>query len=208
VAVVWLCGGIAVASCLTGLGIASALLGYSHTLSVKPAADQTAKAIVDAFRRSELKTVVSGMMSLAPNSEVKLASGQTVNLEKGATVSLDPNSSVRVVGDFKLDMPQPSKQQLQLDTTSKSEELPFTNYTIFRSVSYGSGEVVTGWHFDLSDTLRPKNQFCYYTQNVEKGLAAKYTIAVNASPLRPSPLAKLSFDFDGALAACTWFSGA
>ena len=105
-------------------------------------------------------------------------------------------------------MPQPSKQQLQLDTTSKSEELPFTNYTIFRSVSYGSGEVVTGWHFDLSDTLRPKNQFCYYTQNVEKGLAAKYTIAVNASPLRPSPLAKLSFEFDGALAACTWFSGA
>ena len=52
IAFVWLCGGIAVASCLTGLGIGSALLGYSHTLSVKPAADQTAKAIVDAFRRS------------------------------------------------------------------------------------------------------------------------------------------------------------
>jgi len=53
--------------------------------------------------------------------------------------------SVRVVGDLKIDMPQPSKQQLQLETTSASDELPFTNYTIFRSVNYDTGAVVTGW---------------------------------------------------------------
>jgi len=75
-------------------------------------------------------------MSLAPNSEVRLASGQTVRVEEGTTVKLDPSSSVRVVGDLKIDMPQPSKQQLQLETTSASDELPFTNYTIFRSVGY------------------------------------------------------------------------
>src|SRR5947209_17250164 len=105
-------------------------------------------------------------MSLASDSEVKLAAGQTIALEEGAVVKLDPTSSIRVVGDLKVDMPQPSKQQLQLETTTKSDELPFTNYTIFKSVAYGSGEVVTGWSFDLSDTLRPRNQFCYYTQKV------------------------------------------
>jgi hypothetical protein len=208
VAFVWLAGGAAIASCLVGCGVALGLLGYSYVVSVQPTADKIAQTIVDAFKQSEIKTVVSGSMSLAADSEIRLAAGQTVALEDGAIVGLDPNSSIRVVGDLKVDMPQPSKRQLQLDTTTKSEELPFTNYTIFKSVSYGSGDVVTGWSFDLADTLRPRTQYCYYTQKIGKGLSAKYTMAINATPIRPSALAKLSFDFDAALANCIWFSGA
>jgi hypothetical protein len=45
----WLCGGTAIALCLTGLGLAAAFYGYSFMLSVRPAAEQTAKALVDAF---------------------------------------------------------------------------------------------------------------------------------------------------------------
>lgn len=208
IAFAWLGGGAAFACCLAGMGFASAFYGYSYMLSVKPAAEQAAKALVEAIERSQFKTTVSGTMSLAPNSELKLAPGQIVKLEERTTVKLDPNSSVRVVGDLKVDMPQPSKQQLQVDTTGRGSELPFTSYTIFRSVPYASGNVVTGWNFDLADVLRPKAQHCYYTQSVDKGLAAKYSIAFDGSPQRPSPLAKLSFDFDGALANCVWFSGA
>jgi hypothetical protein len=204
----WVSGGVAAATCLTGLGVAAALYGYSYVPSVKPAAEQTAKAFVDALERSQIRTIVSGTMSLAANSEVKLAAGQTIRFEDGTTLKLDPNSSIRVIGDLKVDNPKPSKQQLQLDTTSRSEELPFTNYTIFRSVGYGAGTVVTGWHYELSDPLRPRTQHCYYQQSVEKGISAKYTIAVNGSQRRPSPLAKLSFSFDGAVANCIWFSGA
>src|SRR5262249_52159885 len=36
----------------------------------------------------------------------------------------------------------------------------------------------TGWRYDLSDTTRPKLQYCYYTQALDKGLSAKYTLAV------------------------------
>ena len=208
IAFAWLAGGAAIALCLIGFGLALAFVGYSYVLSVQPTADKIAKAIVDAFKRSELKTVVSGTMSLAADSEVRFAAGQTVALENGAIVKLDPNSTIRVVGDLKVDMPQPSKQQLQLGTTSKSEEQPFTNYTIFKSVAYGSGEVVTGWNFDLADTLRPRNQYCYYKQQVGKGISAKYSLAINAMPISPSPLTKLSFDFDSALSNCIWFSGA
>jgi hypothetical protein len=118
----WFAGGVAIASCFTGLGIAAAFYGYSYVVSVKPAAEQTAKALVDALERAQLKTMVTGTMSLAPNSEVKLAAGQTVRVEEGTTIKLDPSPSVRVVGDLKIDMPQPSKQQLQLETTSASEE--------------------------------------------------------------------------------------
>ena len=204
----WLCGGAAIAVCMTGIGFAFAFLGYSFMLSVKPAAEQTAKALVKALEHAELKATVSGNLALNPNSEIKLAAGQTVKLADGGIVKLDPNSSVRVIGDLKYDVPQPSKQQLQEDTAGGGHELPFTSYTIFKTTNFGVGDVVTGWGFDLSDPIRPKYQYCYYTQRVVKGRAYKYTIASDGAPRRPSQLAKLPFNFDGAVSNCIWFSGA
>jgi hypothetical protein len=200
----WLCGGLAIACCLSSLGLASALYGYSHMISVKPAAERTARALADAIERAELKTTVSGIMSLSPNSEVRLAAGQTVKLAEGTTLKLDPSSTVRIAGDVK--MPQPSNRQLQPNTMSGGQ-LPFTTYTVFRSVEHGSGRVETGWNYDLSDTTRPRSQYCSYIQRVGKGTQIKDVIAVNGFPRRPSPLVKASFDFDAALANCTWFSG-
>src|SRR5262245_32603224 len=152
----WLCGGVAIAVCLAGFGCALALVGYGHTLAVRPAAELTARALADAMQRTKLKTTVSGRMSLSSDSELTLAAGQTVRLNDDAIVKLDPSSSVRIIGNLKVDVPQPSKQQLQLDATTKTDELPFTNYTIFRDVNYERGHVVTGWNYDLSDTTRPR----------------------------------------------------
>jgi hypothetical protein len=202
----WLCGGAAISLFLSGLGVAFALYGYSNTVSARPAAELIAEALTKALEGAELKTTVSGTMSLAP-AELKLADHQKVRLEDGAVVKLDPNSSVRIIGDLKVDMPQPSKQQLQLSARAGSDEVPFTTYTIFTTVKFGSGAVETGWNFDLSDTVRPKFQFCYYRQDITKGLTTKYVLAVNDSPRRPGALQKLSFDFDSALSNCTWFSG-
>jgi hypothetical protein len=203
----WICGGWAIASCLIGIGIAAALYGYSVMISVKPAAEQIASALRDAFARAELKNYVTGKLSLTPGSELTLAPNQTVKLAEGAVVRLDPNSSVRVVGDLRVDVPQPSKQQLQLDATSGSKELPVTQYTVFKTVVYGTGYVITSWNFELPDTARPYYQRCYYEQHLDQGLAATQTIAVDGSPRPVSALAKLPFDFEGALAGCTWFSG-
>jgi hypothetical protein len=197
--------GAAIALCLTGLGVAAALYGYSFMLSVKPAAEQTAKALVQAFERAELKTTVSGVMSLSPKTELRLASGQTVKLEEGAMVGLDPNASVRIVGDIKI--PKPSPEQLQVNTPNGSDELPFTSYTIFKTVNYGSGNVETGWAYDLSDTMRPKYQYCFYTQAFDKGLAGRIALAENGFPRKSSTSGRLPFDFEDAVANCIWFSG-
>jgi hypothetical protein len=203
----WCCGGVASFLALTGLGVAATFWGYSYVHSVKPAAERTANALVEALQRTEIKTTISGTMSLAPNFQLRLAPGQTVRLEEGAIVALDQQSTVRIV-DMRIDTPQPSKQQLQVGATSKSDELPFTNYTIFKHVNVGKSSIVTGWDYDLSDTLRPRSQFCYYTEKSEKsGPAVKYMIALNGAPYRASPLAK-SADFDGTVANCIWFSGA
>jgi hypothetical protein len=203
IAFAWLCGGGAIAAVLVGSGVALALAGYSHMISVRSAAEETAKALVDALQHAELKAQVSGTMSLTPDSQLRLARGQIVRLDEGATVRMDPSSSVHVVGDLKVEVPQP----FQADTTSASNDLPITDYTIFRNVTYGSGRVVSGWQYDLSDSLRPKFEYCYYSENIERGLAAKYTLAVNGSARRPSEPSKTAFDFDGAVANCFWFSG-
>lgn len=203
----WMCGGWAIASCLVGAGIALAFLGYSYMISVMPAAELAAKAIGEAFKRAELKTIVAGSMNLSPDSELSIAGGQTIRLQEGAIAKLDPSSSVHIIGDLKVNVPQPSKQQLQLDATTGNKELAFTRYTIFNAASFGSGTVTTGWSFDLSDTSRPTYQRCYYEQVLDKGIAATQTIAIDGSPRRPSALTKLSFDFDGAVANCIWFSG-
>jgi hypothetical protein len=202
----WLCSGCAIAACLISAGIAAALLGYSHMISINPSAEIAAKALGDAFQKAQIRTSVTGTMVLA-NTEVSLAKDQSVKLAEGSVVKLDPGSSVRVTGDFKTDVPQPSKRQLQLDATTTSKDLPFTRYTVFKSAPFGAGVVVTGWNFELTDTSRPHFQRCYYEQFLDKGIAATQTIAIDGSPRRPSALTKLSFDFDGALGNCTWFSG-
>ena len=208
IAFLWLCGGIASAATLTAIGVAIAFWGYSYAISVQSAAEVTSKALVSALQQAKLKTTVTGTMALAPSSEVKLSPNQLVKIASGATIKLDPESSIRVVGDLKVDIPQPSERQLQLDAKSNSgETLPTTDYTIFRAVAFGGGEVVTGWNYGLSDPTKPRVQYCYYSRNIEKGLAAKYTLAFNGTANRPSLLAKTSFDFDGAVGNCLWFSG-
>lgn len=200
----WLCGGAAIACVLSSFGVALAFYGYSYIISIRPAAEQTANAIVRAIEHAKLKAAITGTVALAQHSEVKLAPSQTIKLAEGTTLRLDPNSSVRVIGDLK--MPQPSAYQLQPDIMS-GDQLPFTSYTIFRSVNFGAGRVETGWSFDLSDTTRPKTQYCSYIQTIAKGAQTKDVIAVNGVASRPTDATKIRFNFDGAVANCVWFSG-
>jgi hypothetical protein len=202
----WSCGGAAIAMLLTAGGVAIAFAGYSQLISVKPAADEVAKALVISLESAELRTTVTGTMALSGNTEIKLAPGQRIKLQEGSTVALDPSSSVRVVGDLKLDYPQPSKEQLQLGLKTKSDELPFTSYTIFRTVAFSTGKVVSGWKFDL-DNPRPKFQYCYFAQNVDTGVARNQTIAINGSPNTAASSSRLGFNLEAAVSNCAWFAG-
>jgi hypothetical protein len=207
VAFCWFAAGLASFAVLAGAGIALALYGYSFVVSPAAATGMLAKAFVKAISESKMSTVVRGTMELPPTAELTIAKGQTVALAEGSAVKISPDSSIRVVGDFKFDVPQPSKQQLQIDATSRSKEIPFTRYTVFKQVKFNTGNVVTGWSFELSDPLSPTFQHCYYEEMLANNVSASQTIGVNGLPRRPSALSKLTFDFDGALANCFWFSG-
>ena len=204
----WLCGGAAIATCLAASGVALAFLGYSYMVSVKSASDEIAKALVVALQQTKLKTNISGTVSLSPDSTLRLADGESVKIDqRTSTVQLDPNASVRMIGDLKVDVPQPSKEQLQEETTSKNDDLPITDYTIFRNVPYSTGAVVSAWSYDLSDTVRPKSQFCYYTEDVARGIATRLRLAINGVVVPRSKAFKPTFDINAAAANCVWFSG-
>ncbi|WP_315736542.1 hypothetical protein [Bradyrhizobium sp. SZCCHNR1093] len=198
--------GLGLCAALWGVGIGFAFFGYSKTTSSDAAANRIASAVAEGISRAQVKTIVGGTMMLAPTAELRLAGGQTVGLDPATTVSLDPDSTVKMIGDFKLDVPQPSKEQLQVDTTSISKELPSTRYTVFRFVRFGSGSVVTAWNFELTDTATPNFQRCYYEEILSSGVSAIQNIAFNGLPKPPNALNKMSFDFDGAVANCIWFA--
>jgi hypothetical protein len=60
----WLCGGCAIAACLISTGLAAALLGYSYMISVSPSAEIAAKALSDALQKAQIRTSVTGTMTL------------------------------------------------------------------------------------------------------------------------------------------------
>ena len=97
---------------------------------------------------------------------------------------------------------------MQLEATSKSRELPFTNYTIFKSVNFDRGRVETGWSFDLSDPNKPQFQYCKYIQPVNKGASTNLLLAVNGAIQRQSTGKTPSVSVDAAALNCIWFSGA
>lgn len=198
--------GLGLCTALWGVGIGFAFFGYSKTTSSEAAANKIASAVTEGISRAQVKTIVGGTMTLAPTAELRVADGQTISLDPSTTVRLDPDTTIKVVGDFKVDVPQPSKEQLQVDATSSSKELPSTRYTVFRFVRFGSGSVVTAWNFELTDTATPNFQRCYYEETLSGGVSAIQNIAFNGLPKPPNALNKLSFDFDGAVANCIWFA--
>ena len=65
----WLCGGLAIAACLTASGVAFAFLGYSYMVSIKPTADEIARALASALQSSDFKANVTGNVALSPKVE-------------------------------------------------------------------------------------------------------------------------------------------
>jgi hypothetical protein len=58
-----------------------------------------------------------------------------------------------------------------------------TQFTIFKTVPFGNGEVVTGWIFADSNQTNPANQYCYYSEKAEATIAVRTDLATNGTML-------------------------
>jgi hypothetical protein len=191
-------GGMGLLAAMLGAGIGLACFGYSYVTDGRAQAQKMADAMVQALEKAQLTTT----------GDVKLADGSTVGVAPGGQVTLAPNSVVRVDPSsiVNADMPpRPTATVTPIPATSPQNRV-VTQFTIFKTVSFGNGEVVTGWIFADSNQTNPATQYCYYSEKADDTIAVRTDLATNGtmlSNLKPRP----GMDLIAAYNSCVWFSG-
>ena len=174
---------------MIGLGVGFAFLGYAKLRDATGATERLADILARALEKTTMHAALDPAAS--------------VHLQPGATVGLDPNAQVHV-SDLPA-LPRPTSAQLRGGGNPASKAAVQTNYTVFRNVKFGAGEVVTGYNFSPDATL-PDRQYCYYASGPDDQSYVTTPIAANGRfipPLHPAA----DFDPTKAAAECLWFDG-
>jgi hypothetical protein len=208
---VWHLTGVGAMFALIGLGVGVGFFGYSYVHDPRTSAQKMAEAFAEALEKSTLRT--TGEVKLDPQATVRLdANGAQVRVDPtgtvrldttGAVVRLDPNSVANLRG-VPPDVPRPTEHQLRPSTLPQANVV--TNYTVFQTVKLGKGAVVTGWKFTSNEEVSPSHEYCYYSESIQDGVAARFDLATNGR-LDLRGQAPKAVDRAGAAANCVWFSG-
>jgi hypothetical protein len=191
-------GGVGGGALLAGAGMLCG--GYSYITGNEVIARQVAesvKAVLDT-------TTIHGTVTLADGGEVALA--------KGGQIRIDPDSFLRVSGTVSADMPRQLPEQIRQDERPATQAAGVvTNFTVFKKVKFGAGEVNTGWEYKEGDQRRPSSQYCQYGEftgssgtaqiNVDIGLNGHIALP-NPSPF---PAVNLRAAYE---AGCIWANDA
>ena len=196
-------GGMGVLAAMLGAGIGFACFGYSYVTDGRAQAQKMADAMVQALEKAQLTT--TGNVKLADGSTVGLAPGGQVMLAPNSSVRVDPSSTVKVPGIVNLDM-QSTTAQPPLQAAASPQNKVITQYTIFKTVSFDKGQVVTGWNFDNSNQIDPASQYCYYSEKSDELVQVRTELGRNGATIenfKPRP----GVDLIAAFNNCVWFSG-
>ncbi len=180
-------GAVGLLGLMIGAGVALACLGYARIRDANGAAERLAGVLADALEKATM--------------HAQLDPGASVHLDPAATVGLDPAAKVRLADP----LPRPTAAQLRQDATAPSRSPVQTNYTVFKNVKFGVGEVVTGYNFAPEGSL-PERQYCYYASGTDDQAYVTTPIAANGRYVAPLRAAE-GFDPIKAAAECVWFDG-
>lgn len=190
----WLGAG-AICFCL-GAAIGLGLYAYSRSATVQVTGEMMTEAVTAALEKVKLQVETTG--TLDASGTVALRPGQTVGIERGATVGIDPNASVRVTGEIKVAQPAPQRA-----ATPERSSRVLTNYTVFKTVKMGKGEVITAWMFASNQQAEPTRQLCDYREYLTTGTQGMFTLGLNREFTASDPPQGL--DVRAAFANCVWF---
>jgi hypothetical protein len=210
---VWRLIGVGAMCGLIGLGVGAAFFGYSYIHDPRTSAQKMAQAFAEALEKTTLTT--TGEVKLDPQAAVKLDTKgaqvqvdptSTVRLDaSGSVVRLDPNAVVNVRG-VSPEVPRPTPVQLNPNTVPGSRWANVvTNYTVFKYVTYGKAQVVTGWVFNSNEDLSPRSEYCYYSETIQDGVSARIELARDGRALKGG--SPPNVDRTSAAANCVWFGG-
>ena len=172
--------GLGLAVALTGAGIGAALYGYAQTRGPAADAEVVAQAVAAAL------------------------SGLTLKAE--GTVKLDPDARLATGGGGPSEVPRPTEAQLGGGAVPVSQAAVLTNFTVFKNVPYGSGQVVTGWNFTSSDQKAPAHQYCYYSEQIDGTSKVTIDLGENGRSVAQTR-GRANVDPRVAYSNCVWFKG-
>jgi len=210
-----------------GAGAGAAFFGYSYITDSTTSMEKVSNAVADALSKVTLKVAdVGGTVQIDPNSKVPLdTDGASVKLDtNGAIVRLDSSGGN---GNF----PRPTPQQLQprpsgpggsntaggpsggasnsggsSPNTSPTDPVKVaTDFTVFKHLTLGDGQIITGWKFHSSQDDRPFMEYCYYMIDADTDTSAIFTVARNGVAITAPK--GLPIKFQDATAGCQWFDG-
>jgi len=184
----WRFGGIGALIMLAGMGVGAAFYGYSYVnenQSFEKSADRIGSAIAAALEKTTLG--VKGTVDMEPG-KVALEPGGKVALEPGARVEMVPGVVTLKPGATVGEVVRPTERQWNGPTTPGSvPSVPsskvVTNFTIFKTVEFGSGSVMTGWIYSSNEQQTPTHQFCYYQIETSTGISTRMNLAENGQLL-------------------------
>jgi hypothetical protein len=192
---------------LLGFGIGSALgvgfYGYSFVTRNADNSELLSKAIVKALGSVQLHGVSEGIVKLEPN-EIRLAKGQTIEIDGTSRLRMDPAAKVLADGELRVQAPTISVPQ-NTNTRNISATPAITNFTVFKSVPFQKGNVLTGWIFLTSAQRVPTTQYCYYSESGDNSdISVRVNIGNDEKIDTPKTPIK-TFDIVTAFSKCVWF---
>lgn len=198
----WRAVGIGFVGLGLGVAIGIAFYGYSFVTRNSNNAAALSQAFARALSDVQLSGVAEGVVKLEPN-EISLAKGQEVSLDSGSRLLLDPLAKVLVEGEIKVQTPTVSVPQNIPRAASRNPAI--ANFTIFKSVPYEKGTILTGWKFLTSAQAAPTSQYCYYHERGDDPDIALQVEVGNDEIIATPKSGSKSIDLTAAFNRCVWF---
>jgi hypothetical protein len=192
---------------LLGFGVGTALglgfYGYSFITRVTDNSELLSGAIIKALGGVQLHGVSEGTVKLEPH-EIRLAKGQTIAIDSSSRLRMDPAAKVFADGELKVQAPTVTVPQ-NTAARSASATPSITNFTVFKSVPFQKGAILTGWIFLTSAQRVPTTQYCYYNESGENSdVSVRVNIGNDEKVEAPKTPIK-AFDMATAFSKCVWF---
>ena len=199
----WKAIGVGVLGFGIGTAIGIGFYGYSFVTRTSSQMEVFSVAFNKALSSVELHGTADGKVEVT-SPELKLAKDAIVTFDSESRLLLDPSAKVAADGEIRVQVPAISMPRTPTPKNA-SQAKTIANFTVFKSVLFEQGSILTGWTFLTSAQESPTVQYCYYSEKGENSdLALRIELATDGVP-DANKAAPKAFDINAALARCVWF---
>jgi hypothetical protein len=199
----WKAVGIGVLGFGIGVAIGIGFYGYSFIARSSGQMEIFSSAFQKALSAIELHGTADGKIEVT-SPELTLAKGATVSFDSSSRLLLDPAAKVIADGEIRVQVPAISTPRTPTPR-NPAQTKTIANFTVFKSVPFDQGNVLTGWIFLTSAQESPTQQYCYYNEKGDNSdLAIRIDLATDGIPETSKNTPK-AFDAVTALSKCVWF---